>query len=221
MNSISVALIDDHPLMIEAVSSLLNRARGFKVVGAGAEAGDILKICRQAHPNVAIVDLYLRGDAYAAIANAIAASPPTKLVAYTASAGIDDAVRALNAGASGYVLKGGDPAELIQAVRSVQSGNIYITPAFDDRVAASLRDIVTRRIAAEAVMVGIRERQIARLLMRDKTAAEIATAIGLSEEAVERHMTALMQRLHDRNRREAAIAAHARRVRRPGQMLDS
>jgi DNA-binding NarL/FixJ family response regulator len=221
MNSISVALIDDHPLMIEAVSSLLNRTHGFKVIGVGAEAGDIAKICRLARPNVAIVDLYLRGDAYAAITHAIAASPSTKIVAYTASRRIEDAVRALSAGASGYVLKSSDSTELIQAICSIQAGDIYISQTFDNRVAAGLRDIAIRRKAAEAVIVGARERQIVHLLMTDKTNAEIAAAIGLSEEAVERHMTALMQRLRVRSRREATIAAQMHRARRPGLMLDS
>jgi len=221
MNSISVALIDDHPLMIEAVSSLLKRAHGFKVIGAGAKAGDIVEICRQAHPDVAIVDLHLSGDAYAAIANAVAVSPSTKLVAYTASTGIDAAVRALNAGASGYVLKGSNPTELIQAICSVQSGETYITKTFDSRVIASLRDIVVRRKAAAAVILGIRERQIVRLLMRDKTNAEIAIAIGVSEEAVENHLTVLIQKLQARNRLEAAIAAQMYRAQRPRRMLDS
>jgi DNA-binding NarL/FixJ family response regulator len=221
MNSISVALIDDHPLMIEAVSSLLIRARGFKVVGAGAKAGDIVEICRQAHPNVAIVDLHLSGDTYAAIANAISLFPSTKLVAYTASTGIDAAVRALNAGVNGYVLKGSNPTELIQAIRSVQSGETYITQSFDSRVISSLRDIAMRRKAAEAVIARIRERQIVRLLMRDKTNAEIANAIGLNEGAVENYMTALIRKLRVRNRFEAALAAQAYRGRRPGRMLDS
>ena len=78
-----------------------------------------------------------------------------------------------------------------------------------------------RRKAAEAVIARIRERQIVRLLMRDKTNAEIANAIGLNEGAVENYMTALIRKLRVRNRFEAALAAQAYRGRRPGRMLDS
>jgi DNA-binding NarL/FixJ family response regulator len=209
MNLISVALIDDHPLMIEAVSDLLHRARsGFKVVGVGSNANDIVELCERNKPQIAVVDLHMPGgDVYAALANAIKVSPSTKIVAFTAAAGVDSAIRALDAGASGYVLKGSSTKELLHAISSALSGETYITQNFASRVIAGLRDASLRRKAAEAVMLSIREQQIIRLLMSGKTNKEIAIAIKISEKTVKHYMTALMQKLQVRNRLEVVIAA--------------
>ena len=209
MNSISVAVIDDHPLMVEAISDLLQRARGgFKVVGVGTNANDIVELCERNKPQIAVVDLHMPGgDVYAALANAIKASPSTKIVAFTAATGVDFAIRALDAGASGYVLKGSSTKELLHAISSALSGETYITQNFASRVIAGLRDASLRRKAAEAVMLSIREQQIIRLLMSGKTNKEIAIAIKISEKTVKHYMTALMQKLQVRNRLEVVIAA--------------
>ena len=207
MSSVSVALVDDHPLMIEAIHSLLSRTDGFDVVGTGTTAHDVVELCHRTHPQVAIVDLSMPGDVYSAMANAIKISPSTKIVAFTAATGVDSAIRALDAGASGYVLKGSSTMELIQAILAVHTGETYITHSFASRVIAGLRDASVRRRAAEAVILSIRERQIVRLLMSGKTNKEIAIAIKISEKTVKHYMTALMQKLQVRNRVEVVIAA--------------
>jgi two-component system nitrate/nitrite response regulator NarL len=207
MSAISIVLIDDHPLMIEAISSLLKRAEGFDLVGKGATANDIVELCRKNQPQVAVTDLHVHGDAYGAIASAIKNSPSTKIVAFTAANGIESAIRALDAGAAGYVLKGSSTGELISAIMSVVSGETYITQNFASKVISGLRDASLRRKAAEAVMLSIREQQIVRLLMVGKTNKEIAIAIDISEKTVKHYMTILMQKLQVRSRVEVVIAA--------------
>jgi DNA-binding NarL/FixJ family response regulator len=208
MSSVSVVVVEDHPLMLEAISNLLSRARGgFKIVGTGASANDILELCRRNKPQIAVVDLHMPGDVYAAMANAIKISPSTKLVAFTAASGVDVAIRALDAGASGYVLKGSSTNELLLAMSTVLSGETYITRAFANNVITGLRAASQRQKAAEAVMLSIREQQVTRLLMIGKTNKEIAIAIKITEKAVKHCMTTLMQKLQVRNRLEVMIAA--------------
>jgi DNA-binding NarL/FixJ family response regulator len=207
MNAVSIALIDDHPLMIEAISSLLQRTQGFEVVGIGTSAHEIVELCSRTKPQVAVVDLHMPGDVYGAIATAIKASPSTRIVAFTAATGVESAIRALDAGASGYVLKGSSTSELLNAIASVQTGETYITQNFANRVIAGLRDASLRRKAAEVVILSIREQQIVRLLMSGKTNKEIAIAIKISEKTVKHYMTTLMQKLRVRNRLEVVIAA--------------
>jgi DNA-binding NarL/FixJ family response regulator len=207
MSSISIALVDDHPLMVEAIYSLLNGTDGFEVVGTGATAYDVVELCGRIHPQVAVVDLSMPGDVFGAMASAIKISPSTKIVAFTAATGVDSAIRALDAGATGYVQKGSSTIELIQAILAVQTGETYITQSFASRVIAGLRDASLRRRAAEAVILSIRERQIVRLLMSGKTNKEIAIAIKISEKTVKHYMTALMQKLQVRNRVEVVIVA--------------
>jgi len=207
MSYVSVAVIDDHPLMIEAISGLLTRASGFALVGVGTTANDIVDLCRRTQPQVAVVDLHMPGEVYSAIESAIKISPSTKIVAFTAANGVDSAIRALDAGASGYVLKGSSTKELIHAITSVHSGETYITQSFASRVISGLRDASLRREAAAAVILSIREQQIVRLLMNGRTNKEIAIAIKISEKTVKHYMTALMQKLQVRNRVEVVIAA--------------
>jgi two-component system, NarL family, nitrate/nitrite response regulator NarL len=207
MSYVSVAVVDDHPLMIEAISGLLTRASGFALVGVGTTANDIVDLCRRTQPQVAVVDLPMPGEVYSAIESAIRISPSTKIVAFTAANGVDSAIRALDAGASGYVLKGSSTKELLHAIASVHSGETYITQSFASRVISGLRDASLRRKAAAAVILSIREQQIVRLLMNGRTNKEIAIAIKISEKTVKHYMTALMQKLQVRNRVEVVIAA--------------
>lgn len=207
MKTMSVALVDDHPLMLEAVASLLGREGGFDIVATGVNANDVVDICKRNKPQVIVVDLNMAGDVYAAIPAAISASPTTKVIAFTAATGVDPAIRALDSGATGYVLKGSSSRELIDAITSADAGETYITQHFASRVISALRDTTLRRRAAEAVKLSIREQQIVRLLLHGKTNKEIALTIHISEKTVKHYMTLLMQKLQVRNRLEVVIAA--------------
>jgi len=110
--------------MIEAFSSFLKRAGGFTIVGTGTTTFDVVEISRRTHPQIAVVDLSMPGGVYGAIASAIKISPSTKIVAFSAATGVDLAVRALDAGASGCLLKGSPTSELIEAILKVQSGRL-------------------------------------------------------------------------------------------------
>jgi DNA-binding NarL/FixJ family response regulator len=207
MSRVSVALVDDHPLMIEAVFSLLSRFELFEIVATGTSAKDVLEIGTLIRPHVMVVDLGMPGDVYAAISTVTSLSKATKFIAFTASTGVECAIRALDSGASGYVLKGSSSDELIEAITSVESGETYITRNFATQVIAALRDTSLRRKAAEAVKLSIREQQIVRLLLKGKTNKEIAHVISISEKTVKHYMTILMQKLQVRNRLEVVIAA--------------
>jgi DNA-binding NarL/FixJ family response regulator len=207
MNEISVGIVDDHPLLIEGITTLLSRAHGLRVSSTGSTARDIIDISTRLNPDVIIVDLSMPGDVYSAIATSIRISPNTKIVAFTAATGVEPAIRALDAGARGYVLKGSSAQELIQAIESVCHGETYITRSFASQVIAGLRNESLRRKAAEAVRFSIREDQIVRLLLRGLTNKEIAASIKISEKTVKNYMTLLMQKLNARNRLEVVIAA--------------
>jgi DNA-binding NarL/FixJ family response regulator len=206
---VSLALVDDHPLLVEGIVSLLSRAEGFEILSTGSSARDIIEIASRFHPDVIIVDLSMAGDVFAAIAASIKVSPNMKVVAFTAATGVDSAIRALDAGANGYVLKGSNAQELIQAVESVRHGETYITQSFASQVIAALRNAPLRRVAAEVVRFSIREDQIVRLLLRGRTNKEIAISLKISEKTVRNYMTILMQKLNARNRLEVVIAAQA------------
>ena len=134
--TVSIGLVDDHPVMIQGILTLLSRSQGFEVLSTGSTARDIIDISSRFHPNVIITDLSMAGDVYAAITASIRISPNTKIVAFTSATGVNSAIRALDAGATGYVLKGSSPQELIQAVNSAHLGKTYITQSFASQVIA-------------------------------------------------------------------------------------
>ena len=216
MSTVSIALVDDHPLMVEAVAALFSRAPGFHLLATGTTASDVIDICARHKPDVLVSDLSMSGNVYAAIATVVKNIPTTKIVAFTAATGVDTAIRALDAGANGYVLKGSNSSELLQAIDCVRRGETYITQNFASQVIAALRDTSLRRIAAEAVNLTIRETQIVRLLLRGQTNKEIAIALKISEKTVKHYMTNVLRKLHVRSRVEAAVMV----ARRERQDLD-
>ena len=213
---ITVALVDDHPLMLSGLQELLSRSGGFEVVATGKSPRDILDICEVHEPEVIVVDLFMGCDICAVIVAAIRIAPKTKVVAFTAALGIEPAILALDAGAAGYVLKGGTSAELVQAIEAVHAGGTYVTQRFTSEVIAKLRDAHFRRKAAKALIFNIRELRIMHLLMIGKTDKQIAVALKIDEAALEDHMTMLRQKLRARNRREAVI--EAKKTTRPPTM---
>ena len=207
MPPITVALVDDHPLMVDGLVELLSRSGGFRVVATGKSAQDILDICEAHEPEVIVVDLLMDDDVCKVIAAAIRIAPNTKVVTFTGAEGVEPAILALDAGATGYVVKGSTSAELVQAIESAHAGETYITRLFASEVIAKLQDAPLRRKAARALILNVRERQIMRLLMIGKNDTEIAIALRISETTLGRHMIGLWQKLKVRNRREAVIAA--------------
>jgi DNA-binding NarL/FixJ family response regulator len=207
MGSISIALVDDHPLLLAGVVNLFEINDDFRVVAKGATADDALQINKKLRPDVMVLDLFMPGNVFDVITEIVTKSGGTKVVAFTAMTASDYAVRALNAGASGYILKGSSAEELIQGVRAAHNGETYITPSFACKVVEALRIASLRRMSAGPIKLSIREEQIVRLLLRGFTNREIAVGLGIGEKTVKNYMTILMQKLHARNRLEVLIAA--------------
>lgn len=207
MGKISIAVIDDHPLLMEGLVSLMQRKVGFSLAAAGSNSSDIYSITEKYHLDAMIVDLNMPGDAFLAIKDATKAAPDMKIVVFTASTNTDHAIQALEAGAKGYVLKGSTADELIKAIEMTCRGEIYITPSFAAKVISALQGKALERQAAHSAKLSVREDQIVRLLLCGKQNREIANALSLSEKTVKGYMTLLMQKLKARNRLEVVIAA--------------
>lgn len=207
MNRISIAFVDDHPVLLEGLAHIFMEIDRFDVSATGKCASDAVEIMEKARPDVILLDLNMPGDALAAIARIQELSSQTRVIVFTASAGIDHAVRALEAGAMGYVLKGSTDEELLHAIDTVLAGNTFITPSFAGKVIAALRTDLTRRAAAQKIRLSVREDQIVRLLLLGHTNKEIARRLQISEKTVKHYMTLLMQKLQARNRVEVVLAA--------------
>ena len=205
MSPISLAFVDDHPVLLEGIINVFKSRPEFRVVATGVSAPDAVMIASTHRPDMIVIDLNMPGDAFDAIAQIKALQ--IKVVAFTASVDVDAAIRALEAGASGYVVKGVTAQELISGIQAVLTGETYIAPVFEEKVRAALNDSKTRRIASEAISFSKREHQIVRLLISGKTNKEIAIQLQLKEKTVKHYMTIVMSKLNARNRVQAMMTA--------------
>ena len=202
MHGISVAFVDDHPALLEGLKAIFSRRDGYQVVATGGCCDDAVDIVLRHNPAVIVVDLNMPGNAFDCIKRIKKASDGTKIVAFTASSGINHAIDALQAGASGYVLKGSSLDSLIDAIEAVLTGDTYITKGFATKVIAALTNPQGARIK-----LSTREEQIVTLLLESRTNREMAEQLQLSEKTVKNYMTLLMQKLKVRNRVGLVVAA--------------
>lgn len=209
MSAVSVAFVDDHPTLLEGLKAIFARKSGYKVVATGGCCDEALDIALVQNPDVIVLDLNMPGNAFDCIGRIRKAAPETKIVAFTASSGINHAIEALQAGASGYVLKGSSLDSLTDAIDAVLVGETYITQGFATKVIAALTNPAGARIK-----LSTREEQIITLLLDSRTNREMAEQLHISEKTVKHYMTLLMQKLHVRNRVGLVVAA--RGIQLPG-----
>lgn len=204
---VSLALVDDHPLIREGVSRSLAETGRFTILGEGASAEDAVRLAREHRPDIMLVDISMPGGGHEAVAGIRRELPDQKIVILTVSESDDDLTAALNAGVEGYVLKGVGAKSLGEILEMVAAGESYVPPALAARMLASLKELSTRAAGDEPLArLSRRERQIAGFVANGLSNKEIAIELDLQEKTVKYHMTRILAKLGVRNRTEAAIA---------------
>jgi two-component system nitrate/nitrite response regulator NarL len=159
-------------------------------------------------PDVVLLDITLPGGGLNAACSITATSPVIKIIMLTASEAEEDVLAALKSGARGYILKGVSGRELVKIVRDVYAGEAYVTPSL---AASLLSEMTALRGPAPASdpRDGLteRERGILEKVAAGLSNKEIASQLFLSEKTVKHYMTNILQKLHVRNRVEAALVA--------------
>jgi two-component system, NarL family, nitrate/nitrite response regulator NarL len=197
-----IVIADDHPLYREGVVGTL-RAAGFDVVGETSNARDAARLVREHRPDLALFDVSMPGSGITAASEAHAASPGTQIVMLTVSEDEDDLRAAIDAGATGYVLKGVAGRELAAILRQVAGGDRYVS----SRLAfAALRPAASTVDPLEELTV--REREILDLVAEGLSNAEIGERLVIAEKTVKHYMTSVLAKLGARSRVEAALIAY-------------
>lgn len=204
---VSVAFVDDHPVLVEGMTALFRNQGWFSVVAVGSSAGDARTIVETHSPQILFMDLSMPGDVFGVMTEIVRKSDITKIIVFTAFSSVDSAMRALEAGATGFVLKGATCSELFEAASSVLRGELYVTKQYASQIFSGLRSKPKREEADAEAGLSVRERQIVGYLLQARTNREIARSLSISEKTVKRYMTNLMQKLHARNRLEVAMQA--------------
>ena len=201
--SLRVAVIDDHPLFRDGVINTLKHVGGIDVVGQGATAAEALKIAEEHTPDVVLLDVCLPGGGVEAAASISRACPDVRTIMLTASEDEQHVASALRAGAQGYLLKGSSGQELVETLRVVGEGGLYVAPNLAARV------LIKQSKKVEAIVdhpgLTRRQEETLALVARGMSNKEIARIFKCTERTIKHHMTSLMQKLNVRNRVEAAL----------------
>jgi DNA-binding NarL/FixJ family response regulator len=209
-------VVDDQRLMREGIASLLDIQPGLRVVGTAANGQEALAQAAALTPDVVLLDVRMPVMDGVAAAAALREQRPDCLVLMLTTFDDEDyIVKALQAGARGYLLKDMPAADLAQAIRLARAGIYQLAPGVAGKLVGALgRGAPAAAPASAAPVVPLTERELAvlRLVARGATNREIAERLVISEGTVKNHISSILSRLGLRDRTEAAIYAHDQRL---------
>ncbi|NEA47722.1 response regulator transcription factor [Streptomyces sp. SID10815] len=212
---IRVLLADDEAMIRHGVRLILRHAEGIDVVAEAADGNAAVVEAAAHRPDVALVDIRMPVcDGLAAIAPLLALDPAPRVVMLTTFGDDDNVLRALRAGAAGFLLKDEGPQELISAVRAAAAGDAVLSPGVTGTVISRmLRSDASRGTAGAsddepiARLTG-REREVLAMLGRGLSNQDIAGRLGIGVGTVKTHVGAILDKTDSRSRVQAALLAH-------------
>ncbi len=205
----SVVIADDHPIFRDGLQRTLDEADGFEVLAAGSSAEEAIALVGTHQPDIAILDLSMPGGGISATRKIAAMTNPPFIAILTVSENSSDVADALEAGAIGYIVKGVTASELTTSLRSIAAGDGFVSPGLASRVLLKINSENGARKNRNILNdLTHREEEILRHVAKGLSNREIAVGLGLQEKTVKHYMTAILSKLHARNRVEAALIAH-------------
>jgi len=205
--TLSVLVVDDHPVVRMGVSMVLAAEPGLKVVGEASSCAEAWDMLLKLRPDVVLVDLMLEdGNACDVMQKLQAKGISTQVLVYTGHSGEAQVLETLRAGASGYVIKGSTPQRLIDAVRTVVDGGSYLDPSIVSQVMGRVGRAKQRR-SPHSRELTLRETTVLNALAFGKRNKDIAAELFITERTVKYHVNALFTKLQVQNRTQAVRAA--------------
>lgn len=194
-NTIRVALADDHAMVREALAQILKDSGFIQVVGQASDGAEALDIAVKTKPDVMVLDYTMpKLNAPAAIESLLRRCPDMKILILTMHESIHYAVKVLESGAHGYVVKSAAGAELVEAIKIVSSGEIYISAKVSQGVLQHLRRPKKDRVGLEALSQ--REFDLLRVLGAGLSLKECAKQLNISTSSASTYRTRLMEKLN-------------------------
>jgi DNA-binding NarL/FixJ family response regulator len=211
---IRVLIVDDDALVRAGLSMMLAGSDDIEVVGEAADGSEVPAAVATSSPDVVLMDIRMPGVDGLSATEALRAGEgaPSTIVLTTFEAG-DDVLRALRAGAAGFLLKDTPPGEILRAIRLVAAGEAMLSPTVTRRLISHVADddgLAGRQSRARELLDRLtdREREVAVAIGQGKSNAEIAAELFMSVATVKAHVSRLLQKLDLDNRVQIALLAH-------------
>ena len=194
--SLKILLADDHKIVRDGLKSLLKKEDGMEVVGEADNGRKTVQLARDLEPEIIIMDISMPDlNGVEATRQILADSPDVKIIALSMHSDKRYVRAALSAGASGYLLKDSAFEELVEAIRTVDTGRFYLSTGV---VGVVVKDYVGSQANKEALtsdLLSAREREVLQLLAEGKSTKEIASDLYVSVKTIETHRQNIMQKL--------------------------
>jgi DNA-binding NarL/FixJ family response regulator len=198
-----VLLVDDHPVVREGLRGMINAEGDLTVVGEAGSGAEAVALAESLCPDVILMDLRMPDvDGVTATERILAASPSIRIVVVTTYESDADILRAVEAGAAGYLLKDASRLELADAVRDAARGKTVLAPSVADRLVQFVRQ-------PAAVSLSSREVEVLGLVAEGKTNADIGRVLHISEATVKTHLLRTFNKLDVSDRTAAVTTAMA------------
>ena len=194
---IRVVLVDDHAMLREGLRLLLRNASDITVLGEADSGDEALALAQRVKPDLVVLDLDMpRGDGLSALRNLRQALPETRVLILTVHTERERLLSLLDAGAQGYLTKEAASRELVEAIRVVAAGEIYVRPsAASNRAAAVVPERAHKTARGRFESLSDREQTVLRLAAQGYSGAEIARQLDLSTKTIDAYKRRVQEKL--------------------------
>jgi DNA-binding NarL/FixJ family response regulator len=210
---IRVLIVDDDALVRAGLSMLLTGADDIEIVGEATDGSEVAQAVAEHRPDVVLMDIRMPGmDGLAATELLRARDDAPEVIVLTTFEADDYVLRALRAGASGFLVKDTPPAEIVRGVRAVAAGEPMLSPTITRRLIGHVTDSEggqrQRRAREQLERLTEREREVAVAIGQGKSNAEISRELYMSVATVKAHVSRVLEKLEFNNRVQIALLAH-------------
>jgi DNA-binding NarL/FixJ family response regulator len=195
---LDVLLVDDHKIMRDGIKAILSRGAEFRVIGEAENGTDAVQFVKRLRPHMVLMDIGLPGlNGVETTAEILRFHPDCKIVILSMYDDDHSVVNAVRSGARAFILKKASDTDLLQALRMVAAGGMYMSPQVSDRLLERIQrgDLDSRQIPSALESLSPRELQVLRLVADGKTSKEIAVMLDLREQTVRSYRKTMMKKL--------------------------
>lgn len=205
MSKIKLAVVDDHALFRRGLVSLLSEMGDFVVCGEAGNGKESITLVESKNPDIVLMDVNMPiMDGVQALEAIREVRKDQKVIMLTISQSDEDLVRAIAAGANGYLLKNAEPEDLKNTILEVMRGNSVLAPEMTEKVFASLR---CARTSQRQTILSDREVEVLNYMVKGLTTHQMAESLFISDNTVKTHIRHILEKLETNNRAQAVDKA--------------